>query len=254
MRLGRSGVGLALGCAAEGGLTLRLRTTLIPAALALALFAACTDDPGSTGEGSRPNILLIVTDDQAWSQFTPELMPAVYREIVGRGVLFRRAYVNSPLCCPSRASILTGLYQHHHGVLLNDSPLEKPTIVQALHDAGYRTMLSGKYLNSWPCDPRPEFDRWVCLGEGRSSYTEVDPVVNVDGEWSQHPGVSSEILTDEAIEFADGGAPWFILYAPTAPHFPGDDPRYASLPVPPYDRPPTTRTCRTSPPTRTSGA
>jgi len=149
-------------------------------------------------------------------------------------VFFRRAYVNSPLCCPSRASILTGLYQHHHGVLLNDNPLEKPTIVQALHDAGYRTMLSGKYLNSWPCEPRPEFDRWVCVGEGRSSYTEVDPVVNVDGVWSQHSGVSSEILTDEAVEFADGEAPWFILYAPTAPHFPGDDPRYASLPVPPY--------------------
>jgi N-acetylglucosamine-6-sulfatase len=210
------------------------RWSLAPAALALVLVAACTGDRGGTADtgAEKPNILLIVTDDQAWSQFTPQLMPAVFREIVDRGVLFDRAYVNSPLCCPSRASILTGLYQHHHGVLLNETPLERPTIVQALNEVGYRTMLSGKYLNSWPCEPRPEFDRWVCVGEGRSSYTEVNPMVNTDGEWDQRSGFSSEILADEAVDFVEEGGPWFLLYAPTAPHFPGDDPRYASLPVP----------------------
>jgi len=47
--------------------------------LALALFAACTGDSGSASENATPNILLIVTDDQAWSQFTPELMPGIER-------------------------------------------------------------------------------------------------------------------------------------------------------------------------------
>ncbi len=68
-------------------------------------------------------------------------------------MLFKRAYVNTSLCCPSRAQILTGLYEHHTGVDANTVPLERPTIVEALHDVGYRTMLAGKYLNSWPCTP-----------------------------------------------------------------------------------------------------
>ena len=79
-------------------------------------------------------------------------------------MLFKRAYVNTSLCCPSRAQIITGLYEHHTGVDTNAVPLERPTIVEALHDIGYRTMLAGKYLNSWACTPRPEFDRWACVG------------------------------------------------------------------------------------------
>ena len=92
------------------------------------------------------------------------LMPSVYGQLVDQGVLFKRAYVNTSLCCPSRAQIVTGLYEHHTGVDTNTVPLERPTIVEALHDVGYRTMLAGKYLNSWPCTPRPEFDRWACVG------------------------------------------------------------------------------------------
>ena len=105
-----------------------------------------------------------ISDDQAWSDFTPALMPSVYAQLVDQGVLFKRAYVNTSLCCPSRAQIVTGLYEHHTGVDTNTVPLERPTIVEALHDVGYRTMLAGKYLNSWPCTPRPEFDRWACVG------------------------------------------------------------------------------------------
>ena len=116
----------------------------------------------SASADDRPNILLIVADDQAWSTFSPKLMPSVYSQLVDQGVLFKRAYVNTSLCCPSRSQILTGLYEHDTGVDSNDVPLTRPTIVQALHDQGYHTMLAGKYLNSWPCDPRPEFDRWAC--------------------------------------------------------------------------------------------
>ena len=131
------------------------------------------DGAGTTGQpthqprsprAERPNILLLVSDDQAWSDFSPALMPSVYGQLVDQGVLFKRAYVNTSLCCPSRAQIVTGLYEHHTGVDTNTVPLERPTIVEALHDVGYRTMLAGKYLNSWPCTPRPEFDRWACVG------------------------------------------------------------------------------------------
>ncbi len=104
-------------------------------------------------------------------------MPSVYGQLVDQGVLFKRAYVNTSLCCPSRAQILTGLYEHHTGVDANEVALDRPTFPQALHDSGYRTMLAGKYLNSWPCDPRAEYDQWVCVGTPEpSTYSLVDPM------------------------------------------------------------------------------
>src|SRR5712691_5202115 len=53
----------------------------------------------------RPNILLLVSDDQARSDFSPQLMPSVYSDLVDQGALFDRAYVNTSLCCPSRSQI-----------------------------------------------------------------------------------------------------------------------------------------------------
>jgi arylsulfatase A-like enzyme len=56
-------------------------------------------------------------------------MPSVYSQLVDQGVLFKRAYVNTSLCCPSRSQILPGLYEHDTGVDSNDVPLTRPTIV-----------------------------------------------------------------------------------------------------------------------------
>ena len=78
---------------------------------------------------ARPNILLLISDDQAWSDFSPSLMPRVFSDLVDEGALFKRAYVNTALCCPSRSQILTGLYEHHTGVDTNTVPLDRPTIV-----------------------------------------------------------------------------------------------------------------------------
>ena len=167
-------------------------------------------------------------------------MPSVYAQLVDQGVLFKRAYVNTALCCPSRAQMVTGLYEHHTGVDTNTVPLERPTIVDALHDVGYRTMLAGKYLNSWPCTPRPEFDRWACVGTpDPSTYSMVNPVINVDGEWSSHLGYQTDILADQLVDFVKStpqDQPFFAMYSPTTPHMPSDDPRYDSMPVtPPRD-------------------
>ena len=182
-------------------------------------------------------MLLIVSDDQAWSTFSRELMPSVYGQLVDQGALFRRAYVNTSLCCPSRAQILTGLYEHDTGVDANQVPLERPTFPMALHDSGYRTMLAGKYLNSWPCNPRPEFDRWACIG-GTETANEslLDPKINVDGTWARFPGYQPDVLASLATEFIAAtpvDQPFFVMYAPKSPHLPADDPRYAELPVTP---------------------
>jgi arylsulfatase A-like enzyme len=189
---------------------------------------------------SRPNFLIIVSDDQAYSAFSQTLMPTVYSELIGKGVDFTRGYDETSLCCPSRAQILTGLLEHDTGVDDNNVKLNRPTIVQALHDRGYHTMLAGKYLNSMPCDPRPEFDRWVCAANTPTGYSLKDPALNVDGTVTYFTGYETDILASLVTDFiaaTPADQPFFVLYTPTTPHLPANDFRYSSLPIDPY-RPP----------------
>lgn len=190
---------------------------------------------------SKPNVLVIIADDQAHSIFNRQLMPTVFEEIVDRGVSFDRAYVNTSQCCPSRAQILTGLYGHHNGVDGNHVLLEHPTIAELMQDDGYRTILAGKYLNSWPCEPRAEWDRFVCLrGEGSKHMTLVDPRVHFQGNPRKVRGYQTEILADQISRFVDetpSDKPFFAVYSPTSPHMPANDDRYGSLQVPAH-RPP----------------
>jgi arylsulfatase A-like enzyme len=193
----------------------------------------------------RPDILVIVSDDQAMSMFSRSLMPAVFSQLVDRGMTFTKAYVNTPHCCPSRAEMLTGLYQHHNRVFLNNSVLRFPTVTTALQASGYRTMFAGKYLNSHDCSPLPEWTRWACVAGGASTYTKVNPLVNEDGAWVQEQGFTGRILADRVASFLaeDGSTPSFVWYAPPTPHTPQDDSRYRSFPVsippsPSYDEDP----------------
>jgi N-acetylglucosamine-6-sulfatase len=215
---------------------------LLLAICTLTLAAATVPASGAAARPARrPNILLIVADDQHRSTFTRTYMPSVFARLVDRGVRFDRAYVSSSVCCPSRAEILTGLLEHHTGVDDNGTRLTKPTIVEALQDLGYRTMLSGKYLNSAPCDPRPEFDRWVCQHHFPPSGTTLtDPTLNVDGRWVTFRGYTTEITADHVTSFIRSTPthrPFFVLYSPTSPRLGGGDDRYRGMSVPRH-RPP----------------
>jgi arylsulfatase A-like enzyme len=212
------------------------------AVLGLVLLASGLTGAARAGPHAEnpPSVLLIISDDQDTGTFTRDLMPSVFGELVDKGATFDRAYVATGLCCPSRAEILTGLYGHHTGVDDNDVPLARPTIVESLQDRGYRTSLTGKYLNSWPCTPRPEFDQWVCSGEGQSSYTMKNPTLNVDGLWLPFSGYTTDILADFTVDFIEStplDQPFFAVYSPTTPHLPANDNRCRSLPVDPL-RPP----------------
>ena len=224
----------------------KVRIGLVSVAMLFALLPLATAGSPALADGetsaaaartSHPNILLIVSDDQAWSTFSRDLMPSVYSQLVDQGVLFKRAYVNTSLCCPSRAQIVSGLYEHDTGVDQNEVMLTRPTFPMALHDAGYRTMLAGKYMNSWPCDPRAEFDRWACVATPEiSSLSLIDPMVNIDGVWQRKTGYEPDVLENLASSFikdTPADQPFFVMYTPTTPHLPADDPRYASMPVTP---------------------
>ena len=187
----------------------------------------------------RPNILLIIADDQTGATFNRSLMPNVFSQLVDQGVLLDRAYVNTSLCCPSRAQILTGLYEHDTNVAANSASLNRPTIVQAAHDDGYRTLLAGKYLNSELCtDVLREFDEWYCYGRGRSSAK--DPVVDVNGTETPFIGYSADIFAgfvEHFVATTPADRPFFAIYAPKIPHLPANDDRFNDLPVPAH-RPP----------------
>ncbi len=170
----------------------------------------------------RPNFLLIISDDQRFD--TMDYMPATRAAIFDQGVTFTHGYITTPLCCPSRASILTGMYAHNSEVYTNDDPLEYRTFIDILHANGYYTGLVGKYLNSWKGEIRPEFDYWVSFFKGESRY--YNPRLNANGNWSVHEGYITDILGDYAIQFLDQAVmtprPYVLIFAPNAPHQPAD--------------------------------
>ncbi|MDZ7290452.1 MAG: sulfatase-like hydrolase/transferase [candidate division KSB1 bacterium] len=191
-------------------------------------------------ETRRPNFLIIISDDQRHD--TMEFMPRTKGRLIDQGVLFTHGYVTTPLCCPSRASILTGMYAHNHGVRVNEDPLRFKTFVDHLHENGYYTGLVGKYLNSWDGSPRPEFDFWASHAGGSVSYT--DPRLNINGTWRKQSGYVTHIFRDQALEFLSHSAqqtkPFALVFAPNAPHqpatpAPGDETLYPDLPP---NRPP----------------
>ena len=129
-----------------------------------------TDAASATG--ARPNIVVVMTDDQARSSM-PVMRNA--KALIGaRGVSFQRSFVNYSLCCPSRATFLTGQYMHNHRVAGNTPPSGGFSRFEALHAnnnlavwlhrAGYYTALVGKYLNGYRgTGVPPGWERWVAF-------------------------------------------------------------------------------------------
>jgi arylsulfatase A-like enzyme len=189
------------------------------------------------GQESRPNILVILTDDQrAAGTVTPLAMPATRRWLREGGTRFSNAFATTPLCCPSRASIFTGQYAHNHGVRRNDDAGaldHRDTVQRYLHDAGYLTALVGKFLNLWPLDRRPpHFDRYTLVGLGYQ-----DPQVNKDGHIVQVNRYSTDYVATRSrsmiLDFEDRDAtPWMLFVHPRAPHGPFDiKKKYQDAPV-----------------------
>jgi N-acetylglucosamine-6-sulfatase len=218
-------------------------------AIAAALFAVVLSPLGATAhaEGSPdpPDVVLIVTDDQRWD--TLWSMPIVRRVLVDPGVSFENAFVVNPICCPSRASILTGDYSHTTGVYRQTPPFgrveafdDTSTLATWLDAAGYTTGLFGKYLDGYQHAALtgivpPGWDRWV--GFVRAGY--LDYKLTLDGEvrsyGSDPSDYSTTVLADEAVAFLeDSEGPVFLLFAPAAPHAPaipeaGDEGAFADL-------------------------
>jgi arylsulfatase A-like enzyme len=200
---------------------------------------ACTQSPAPRSSGSRPNVLIIVTDDQRIGSFA--VMPQTRRYFFGGGTNFKQAFVTTPLCCPSRSSIFSGLYAHNHGVV-NNRPglaenLDQHLLIQYyLHRAGYRTGLFGKYLNKWKTTQAPpNFDDYSFFSKGEPYYR---------GHWNHNAHLVSphaysttyvRQLGERFLRSAEDhdAQPWFLYLATAAPHGPSTPEReYRNAPVP----------------------
>ncbi len=204
--------------------------------LATLLAFSCADDRERDKPNviRRPNIVVIMTDDQRWDEV--EYMPTVTQRLAGEGTTFTNSFVTTSLCCPSRASFLSGLYAHNHGIITLGGATRfnaSSTVAVWLQSAGYRTALIGKYMNNnGLLAPRipPGWDTWRTFADTLKSFRRdflyYDYKLNEDGEvvfhGSEPADYSTDLLGTMAIEFirANAPGPFFLVYTPFAPHAP----------------------------------
>jgi len=216
MRPGRAGLLLVVGA-------------LCGAALAPGSAAAVS------ARAERPNIVLIMTDDEDAAIHAQ--MPKTRALIEDQGIAFENFFVTYSFCCPSRATFLRGQYSHNHRIQGNVQPTggarkfaamgsDRSTIGTWLQAAGYHTGYLGKYMNDYEPEEGyvpPGWDEWY--GAGHDYY---DYVLNENGRLVGYGGRPEDYLTDVLARHADGAirraaagdAPFFFYVAPYAPHAP----------------------------------
>lgn len=172
----------------------------------------------------NPNILLVITDDQA--QGTMEAMPETLEFFREGGTEFVQGYVTQPLCCPSRASIFSGQYPHNHGVNTNNGALFNAdrSWQRYLHDSGYLTGMIGKYLNLVDNEDAPHFD----YHSGEFEKNAPDYELRMEASALEFLAASEQ--SDEQ--------PWALVYSTRSPHGPYTVKPQLPQPIPPYDSSP----------------
>jgi arylsulfatase len=217
---------------------------LLPALLLLVFPPVAVAAAEDSKPDTRPSIVLIMADDLGFSDLgcygseinTPNL------DALAAGGLRMTQFYNTARCCPTRASLLTGLYSHQAGVghMVNDRKLPGyvghlndrcVTIAEVLKPAGYATWMSGKWhvgesRPHWPCDRG--FEQSYALVSGGSNYWRLDPgrILARDEERLEPPAdwYITDAITDNAVQFVSehgtSEEPFFLYVAYTAPHWP----------------------------------
>lgn len=215
-----------------------------------ALVGALLIPAGTVGTiDPRPNVLLVVTDDQTSDTLPsdPPAMPWLQAQLADPSsgwIAFPQAIAATPMCCPSRATLLTGLVDRHHGVTSNEDGAdldETDTLPVWLHGEGYTTALVGKYLNGYPWDRGPYvppgWDRWFAKTNDALATTYQGYGVVDQDRWRRFGSSPGDYVTDvlgrEAVAFVRGAPrdrPWFLYLAPPAGHAPWTPaPRHTGL-------------------------
>ena len=235
---------------------MRARTKLggaLAVAAAAALLALALGGAPAGAASSRPNILVILTDDQTADELSPTAMPITYGSVKGGGTEFSRFYASYPICCPARATLLSGQYMHDHRIRGNVPPLggheevrlrgsEATWLPTWLNAAGYDTAHVGKYLNGYGDDNNalvpPGWDEWY----GQLSAFDRDEVggklyynyqllekgmlgpATTKTYGATTADYQTDVLQEKALDVLDDfnatTNPFYLEFAVSAPHFP----------------------------------
>ena len=209
-------------------LILEFPTMRMTAFLTLALIGL-----GSTSLAAAPlakNVIFIVADDHRHDFLgchpaAPDWLETPHLDrIINEGVHFPNAFVTTSLCSPSRASMLTGQYMHHHRVVDNQRPVPPSTrfFTQDLQAAGIETAFIGKWHMGHDDDsPRPGFDHWASF-RGQGVY--FNPELNINGRRHTFEGYTTDVLTDQARQWLQAGRPpeerFCLILSFKAVHYP----------------------------------
>ena len=175
-----------------------------------------------------PNIIFILSDDHRYdfmgfhSESPSFLETPNLDRMAAQGAHLENAFVSTSLCSPSRATILTGQYMHHHRVVDNQRPVPEGTVFfpEYLQQAGYETAFVGKWHMGHENDePRKGFDHWVSF-KGQGTY--FDPELNINGERRTFEGYTTDILTDQALAWLKEprAKPYLLYLSYKAVHYP----------------------------------
>ncbi len=188
---------------------------------------------------ARPNVILVMTDDQGWGQTGfynhPVLKTPNLDAMAANGLRFDRFYAGAPNCSPTRATVMTGRSNDRTGVHNHGYPLrlQEKTLPRALQKVGYATAHFGKWhLNGYRGPGAPifkeddhnpgafGFDEWVSV----SNFFDRDPLMSRMGKFEEFKGDSSEIIVDEALKFirrqVKAKTPFFTVIWYGTPHSP----------------------------------
>jgi N-acetylglucosamine-6-sulfatase len=220
-----------------------LASTAALVALAGGVFAAGE----AKGAAPKPNVVFILTDDMTSSELAG--MPNVESLIAAQGTTFNEAYVSFPLCCPSRATMMSGLYMHNHGVHGNFPPNggwlkfrshESNDLPVWLHDDGYYNLHIGKYLNGYAVQDDgslpvpPDWNEWYGKVSEDALYfdyqvierTSLTGTPRITFYGDQPSDYQTDVFTDRAVNFVDDTAiskqPFWLNLWFNSPHGPFD--------------------------------
>jgi N-acetylglucosamine-6-sulfatase len=182
---------------------------------------------------AQTNIVVIMTDDMRLDDL--DVMTET-QALIGEGTTFRNNYATFPLCCPSRATFITGQYAHNHGVFANRPPNggytaldHTNTLAVWLQAAGYYTSHIGKYLNGYGLDTPPTlvppgWTDWQGLVDN-TTYRMYNYTINDNGSLVTYGEAATDyqtdVLADRAVETINQAAPnhpFFLSIAPAPPH------------------------------------